>query len=228
MAASAVGFSESRLGRFWTSTLGKKAIMAISGLTLFGFICGHLAGNLQFFEGAEKFNAYAALLKSLPGLLWGTRLTLLVMVCLHIWSSFQLWLLQRRARPVAYVKKQSVVSTYASRTMYMSGPIVLTFIIYHLLHFTFGSGGTPFHGEDVYRNVIDGFNVPVVAGFYVFAMALLCTHLYHGVWSMFQTLGIVHPRYTPVLRNLARVLAILIFLGFSSIPVSVLTGFVRL
>ena len=123
MSATAVNL-ESRTLRFWQTTVGKKAVMAVTGLILVGFVVGQLAGNLQVFEPPEKLNRYAALLKSLPSLLWGARITLLLAVGLHIWSSFQLWLLQRDARPVKYVKKANLNSTYASRTMLWSGPII--------------------------------------------------------------------------------------------------------
>jgi succinate dehydrogenase / fumarate reductase cytochrome b subunit len=131
------------------------------------------------------------------------------------------------ARPVGYVKKTSVVSTYASRTMYMSGPILALFIVYHLLHFTIGVGGTPFEEGKAYENLVAGFRVWYISAFYIVAMAMLCTHLFHGIWSMTQTLGFHHPKYTPRLRSAAKAIAIALFLGFASIPVSVLLGIVR-
>ena len=133
---------------------------------------------------------------------------------------------RKLARPVSYVKRKSVVSTYASRTMYMSGPILAAFIIYHLMQFTFGVGGTPYNEADAYGNVINGFRVPVVSLFYIVAMALLCLHLRHGVASVIQTLGFHHPRYTPRFKAAALVVALLIFIGFVSIPVAVLTGLI--
>jgi succinate dehydrogenase / fumarate reductase, cytochrome b subunit len=215
--------------RFWRTTVGKKAVMAVTGVILFGFVAGHLLGNLQVFEGPEKLNRYAALLKSLPALLWGTRIVLLTSVILHIWSSFQLWLLQREARPIGYVKKVNLNSTYASRTMQWSGPIILAFVIWHLLQFTFGAvhPGAPFDEHNVYNNVVLGFQVWPVALFYIIAMLMLCYHLYHGLWSMFQSLGFSHPAYTPVLRTLAKVVAILLAVGYVSIPVAVLAGFIK-
>ncbi len=215
--------------RFWQTTVGKKAVMAVTGVILFGFVVGHLLGNLQIYEGAEKLNHYSALLKSMPALLWGTRITLLISVILHIWASFQLWLLQREARPVKYIKKESINSTYASRTMMWSGPIVLAFIIFHLLHFTFGTvhPGGAFDEHNVYNNVVTGFQVWPVSLFYIIAMAMLCYHLYHGLWSMFQSLGVSHPVYTPWLRRFAKLFAILIAVGNISIPVAVLAGFIK-
>jgi len=228
MSATAVSLSSGSL-RFWQTTVGKKAIMAVTGVILFGFVCGHLLGNLQIFEAPEKINHYAVLLRSVPALLWGARITLLISVCLHIWSSFELWLLQREARPIKYVKKANVNSTYASRTMMWSGPIILAFVIWHLLQFTFGTvhPRAPFSETNVYNNVVLGFRVWPVALFYIIAMSMLCYHLYHGLWSMFQTLGFSHPVYTPWLKTLAKIVAILIAVGYISIPVAVLAGFIK-
>jgi succinate dehydrogenase / fumarate reductase cytochrome b subunit len=228
MSAAAVNLPAGSL-HFWQTTVGKKAIMAVTGFMLFGFICGHLLGNLQIFLPPEKINHYSATLKSLPALLWGARITLLLAVGLHIWSSFQLWLLQRAARPINYVKKANLNSTYASRTMLWSGPIILAFLIFHLLHFTFGTvhPGGPFDEHNVYNNVVTGFQVWPVSLFYIVAMIMLCYHLYHGLWSMFQSLGFSHPVYTPWLQRFAKVFAILIAAGNISIPVAVLAGFIK-
>jgi len=215
--------------RFWQTTVGKKAIMAVTGFILFGFVVGHLLGNLQIFLPPEKINHYSATLKSLPALLWGARITLLLAVGLHVWSSFQLWLLQRAARPINYVKKANLNSTYASRTMLWSGPIIAAFVIFHLLHFTFGTvhPGAPFDEHNVYNNVVTGFQVWPISVFYIIAMIMLCYHLYHGLWSMFQSLGFSHPVYTPWLQRFAKVFAILIAAGNISIPVAVLAGFIK-
>ena len=228
MSATAVNLPAGSV-HFWQSTVGKKAVMAVTGFILFGFIVGHLLGNLQIFLPPEKINHYSATLKSLPALLWGARITLLIAVTLHIWSSFQLWLLQRAARPVGYVKKANVNSTYASRTMIWSGPIILAFLIFHLLHFTFGAvhPGGPFDEHNVYNNVVTGFQVWPVSLFYIIAMIMLCYHLYHGLWSMFQSLGFSHPVYTPWLQRFAKLFAILIAAGNISIPVAVLAGFLK-
>lgn len=228
MSATSVSLPNGSL-RFWQTTVGKKAVMAVTGVILFGFVVGHLLGNLQIYEGPEKLNHYAATLRSLPALLWGTRFVLLISVILHIWSSFQLWLLQREARPVGYVKKANINSTYASRVMYWSGPIILAFIIFHLLNLTFGTvhPGGPFDPHDVYSNVVTGFQSWPVSLFYIIAMVMLCYHLYHGLWSMFQTLGVSHPVYTPWIRGFAKVFAILIAVGNISIPVAVLAGFIK-
>jgi succinate dehydrogenase / fumarate reductase, cytochrome b subunit len=228
MSASAVRLeSSSRTARLWNATNGKKAIMAVTGLILVGFLFGHLAGNLGVYLGPRAFNNYAAAIKSIGPLLWGTRIVLLLSVILHIWSALQLMSRNNAARPTAYVKKASVVSTYASRTMYMSGPILALFIVYHLLHFTVGVGGTPFEEGKAYENLVAGFQVWYISAFYLIAMAMLCTHLFHGIWSMTQTLGFHHPKYTPKIRSVAKALSIALFLGFASIPVSVLLGIVK-
>jgi succinate dehydrogenase (or fumarate reductase) cytochrome b subunit, b558 family len=228
MSATAVNLQPRTL-RFWQTTVGKKAVMAITGLILFGFVLGHLAGNLQVFEPPEKLNRYAAFLKSVPSLLWTARITLLLAVGVHIWSSFQLWLLQRDARPIKYVKKANLNSTYASRTMLWSGPIIAAFVVFHLLQFTFGAihPGAPFDEHNVYNNVVLGFRVWPVSLFYIIAMTMLCYHLYHGLWSMFQSLGFSHPVYTPWLQRISKIVAILIAIGYISIPVAILAGFIK-
>jgi len=212
---------------FYASTAGKKAVMAVSGCVLFLFVLGHLIGNLQIYEGPERLNHYAVLLRSMPALLWGVRTVLLGMVLLHIWSSVELAARNISARPVGYSVKKATGSSYASRTMYWSGPIILAFVIYHLLDFTFGAVNPHYQPGNVYGNVVASFQVIPVAAFYIIAMLLLCLHLYHGLWSMFQSLGIAHPRYTPILRRGAAVVAILIAAGNISIPVAVLSGWVR-
>ena len=213
--------------RLWDSTNGKKAVMAVSGCVLFLFVLGHMLGNLQVFEGPEQFNKYAALLRTLPEGLWAVRIILLIMVVLHIVAAVQLALRKRAARPIGYAKRKPIGSTYSSRTMYWSGPIILAFIIYHLLDLTAGNLNPNFIEGDVYHNVIASFSNPLVSAWYIFAMVLLALHLRHGVWSMFQSVGLSHPRYTPTLRRAATAFAVVIFLGFISVPIGVLTGLVK-
>src|SRR5271170_7464454 len=223
MGAIAVGLRENLAARFWDSSNGKKAVMAVTGVVLFGFVIGHMVGNLQVYEGPDVFNNYARLLRAFPIALWLVRITLLVSVALHITATVQLALRKNKARPLAYSKKESIVSTYASRTMYWSGPIILAFVIYHLLQFTFGVTGVPEYREgDVYHNVVTGFQQPVISICYIIAMVLLCLHLRHGLWSALQTIGISHPRYTPILKHLATAFALLVAVGFISVPFSIL------
>jgi len=223
MSASATGLAPPRAASFWSTSNGKKAVMAVTGVGLAGFTLAHLAGNLQIFLGPDKFNGYALALRELPALTWTVRALLIVAVILHVWSSLKLAVLRAEARPRDYARIRSAGSTYSSRTMYMSGPIIGAFVIYHLMQFTFGVGGTPYDELDAYGNVIAGFRVPAVSAFYILAMLLLCMHLRHGLWSIFQTLGVQNPRHTPRLKRLATIAALFIFFGFISIPIAVLT-----
>jgi succinate dehydrogenase / fumarate reductase, cytochrome b subunit len=230
MAATVIGAREIRPVRFWESTNGKKVIMGVTGFILFAFIVGHMLGNMQIYAGADKFNSYGHFLHGVPELLWIVRIGLLAAVGLHIWASVGLALRKTKARPVGYAKRQNTVSSYASRTMYWSGPILLAFVIYHILHLTAGvvHPGSNFQEGDVYANTVGGFQVWYVSVWYIFSMILLGLHLRHGFWSMFQSLGINHPRHTPILQKAAIAFAIIVTAGFISIPVSVLLGLVKL
>jgi succinate dehydrogenase / fumarate reductase cytochrome b subunit len=218
---------------FYEAPLGKKAVMAATGVVLFGYVAGHLLGNLQIYAtDAQRINRYAAFLHSPAnaGPLWIIRAFLLACVVLHVTASAQLWLQNRAARPVGYHKKDDVPASYAARTMIWSGPIIGAFIVFHVLHLTAGKilsledvDGNPIT-PDVRANVIAGFQHPAVSAFYILAMALLCLHLFHGLWSMFQSVGVSHPRYTPWLKRLAALGAIVILLGNISIPIAVLAG----
>jgi succinate dehydrogenase / fumarate reductase cytochrome b subunit len=211
---------------FYSSSLGKKVVMAITGLILVGFVIGHVLGNLQVFLGAGPMNAYAALLKANPTLLWGVRLVLLAAVGLHIVAAVQLTRLSQRSRPEGYHYKDVIQADYAARTMRWSGPIIAVFVIYHLLHFTTGTVHPHFDAHDVYRNVIIGFSAWPVAVFYVIAMVALGFHLWHGVWSMFQSLGLNNPKADTILHRLAVIAALAITIGFIVIPVAVLAGLI--
>ena len=231
MSTTLAGPRENRAPSFWQSTNGKKAVMAVTGAILFLFVIGHLLGNLQIFDSRERLNAYSHFLKSLGELLWLVRGVLIVCVVLHIVATVQLALRNRKARPVGYKVKKSVASNYADRTMYWSGPIILAFVIFHLLEFTAGTlhpGAPAFSDQDVFYNVVAGFSVWWVSAWYILSMILLGFHLRHGIWSMFQSLGMNHPRHTPILKQAALWIAILITAGYISIPVSVLAGWVRL
>jgi succinate dehydrogenase / fumarate reductase cytochrome b subunit len=228
-AATAVTPGESRAPSFWQSTNGKKVVMAVTGALMFLFIIGHVLGNLQIFEGPAKLNAYGRFLHSIGEVLWIVRIVLIVAIILHITATIQLGLRNKAARPVGYSRKEAINSSYASRTMYWSGPIVLAFIIFHLLQFTAGyiHPGSQFIEGDVYHNVVAGFQVWWVSVWYIIAVSLLGFHLRHGLWSMFQSVGYNHPRHTPLLKKAAFVIALLITLGYISIPISVLLGFVK-
>lgn len=225
MSSAAINSGMARSAALFSSVVGRKIVMAVTGVILTGFILGHMIGNLQIFLGAERINAYGRFLHGNLELLWPVRIVLLASVGLHVLAAWQLTILNNfKARPVAYLKKTAIASDYAARTMVWSGPIVAAFVVYHLLHFTLGTAHPNFIAGDVYHNVIEGFQVPAAALFYIVANILLATHLYHGVWSMFQTLGVSHPRYTPWLKGGAKAFGIAIGLGNCSIPLAVLTG----
>ena len=225
-----------RAVRFYEAPIGKKAVMAVTGLVLFGYVVAHLLGNLQIYSSnPQQINTYAAFLHNPANAmaLWVARSVLLLCVILHIVAAIQLWGQNRAARPASYYKKADVPTAYAARTMKWSGFIVAAFVIFHILHLTVGAiPGLPSaevgpNAPDVRANVIHGFQNPAVSGFYILAMVLLCMHLYHGIYSMFQSLGLAHPRYTPAIKNGAKLIAILIALGNISIPVAVLTGLIH-
>lgn len=222
------------LALIFRSSLGKKFVMAITGLLLFAFVVGHMLGNLQIFLGTESINAYAEFLQSRPGLLWAARVGLLVLVALHITSGIQLALENRRARPVGYENSKVVASSLASRTILFSGLIILAFILYHLSHFTFGFVAPDFlrfkdawGRHDVYRMMVVGFSNPWASVFYVISMGLLCLHLSHGTSSLFQSLGMKRKSWAPFFDRFAKTAAVVIFVGNTSIPVAVLTGLVK-
>ena len=209
---------------FFQSSIGKKVVMAASGAVLFGFVLGHLAGNLQVYLGPAAINAYAEKLRHFPALLWGARLGLLAAVTLHIWSAYSLSRTSWDARPVGYRERENRESTYASRTMRWGGVIIALFVVYHLMHFTFGNAHPSFVRGDVYHNLIAGFRSRAVSGVYIAAMLALGLHLYHGVWSMMQTLGLSHPRFDSLRHAFATLVAVVVVAGNISFPVAVLTG----
>jgi succinate dehydrogenase / fumarate reductase cytochrome b subunit len=226
MSSIAVEDGLGQTARFYQTTIGKKAVMAVTGLILFGFIVSHLLGNLQIYLGRETMDHYAVALRTMPALLWTARIGLLVAAILHIVASVQLTALKKAARPIGYVKKKDVQASLASRTMMWSGPIILAFLIFHLLHLTWGAVHPNFQELHPYENMVSGFRVIPVAIFYVIAVCMLGLHLYHGVWSMFQSVGVNHPRYTPMLKKFAAYASILLVIGFISIPIAVATGLV--
>ena len=209
---------------FYRATIGKKVVMAVTGIILVGWIIGHLLGNLLVFRGPAAINEYAALLKSNVALLWGLRAALLVVVLLHIIAAVQLVRQEAASRPVGYVRQVPQVSTFASRTIRWGGALIAVFVVYHLLHFTTGTLHPSFSHSDVYGNMLTAFSIPWVAAIYIVAVAALGLHLYHGVWSVFQTLGISHPSMTAVRRRLAIGIAAIVYLGFTAIPVAILFG----
>lgn len=217
---------------FLETTIGKKVVMALSGLVLFGFVIAHMLGNLQVLLGPDAFNAYAVGLHSLPApLFWGARLVILIALVAHIVMALKLVSQSDAARPVAYARKKNERTTYAALTMKMSGITLLFFIIYHLAHFTFpgvAMGAYEHLGyTQVYSNFVNGFSVPWVVAIYVVAMISLGFHIYHGSYSLFQTLGLVHPRRNYLIKNLAQIVALTVTTGNIILPLSVTFGLVR-
>lgn len=216
------------------SSLGKKYVMAVTGLVLVLFVIGHLLGNLQVFFGPEKLNQYAALLKASPELLWGVRGALLVAVGLHLLAAALLLRQNSDARIADNERREPVDSTLASRTMIASGIILFSFIVFHLLHYT-AHQIDPSYAElrdaagrhDVYGMVVRGFSNPVVSGFYIFSMGLLCLHISHGASAMLQSLGLRTERNRLWIETAARTLGLVLFIGYTSIPVAVLMKWVQ-
>src|SRR6201996_8162682 len=222
---------------FWHTMIGKKVVMAVTGVVLVGFVIAHMLGNLKIFSGPEQINAYSRFLREVGTpelaygqLLWMVRIVLLLCVALHITAAYQLSRMSRAARPVEYTIKRNVETTFAARMMRCGGVLLVVFIIFHLLHLTTGEVGFQpgqFKHLAVYQNVVAAFALWPVALFYVVALGALCLHLYHGIWSMLQTLGWRTARNQRQLKIVARVIAIVVFGGFSSVPVSVWAGWLR-
>ena len=218
--------------KFYQTTIGKKVVMAVSGLVLIGFVAFHMLGNLQIFgelitkgKGQAALDQYSALLHSLPLLLWGARIVLLSAVVAHFWSAISLIRINRAARPQRYARKVNQATTYAAKAMKLGGITLLLFIIYHLLHLTYGTVAPEgFKTGKVYANVVSGFQVYWISGFYIVAQICLGLHLYHGIWSLMQTLGLNHSKYDAKIRGLSSLVAIVVAGGNISIPVAVLTG----
>jgi succinate dehydrogenase / fumarate reductase cytochrome b subunit len=211
---------------FYRSTVGKKIIVAVTGFIGVAYVVLHMLGNLQVLEGPAKLNSYAAILMSNGVFLWTARIVLAVAVVLHIVIAYQLAWRCQKSRPMAYSRWQAVASTFASRTMRWSGPIIGVFISYLVLHFTTGTVHPDFHPEVVYRNLVTGFRVWYVSLFYIVAMLALGLHMYHGVWSMFQSLGVNHPEYNGLIRGVATCVTLAVVIGFISIPVAVLLNII--
>jgi succinate dehydrogenase / fumarate reductase cytochrome b subunit len=211
-------------GRFFGSSIGKKVVMAVTGFALFGFVLAHMLGNLQVFLGPAALNAYAEKLRAVPALLWAARIGLLAAAALHVWAAVSLTRMNRAARPVGYREKEHRESTYASRTMRWSGVLLLLFVVYHLMHLTFGNAHPDFVEGDVFHNFVVGFRPALVTGFYVAAMLALGLHMYHGVWSFLQTLGLSHPRYNHLRHAFATLVTAVVVAGNIAMPVAVLAG----
>ncbi len=221
--------------KYVRSSVGAKHLMAVTGIALVMFVVAHMLGNLLVFAGPNALNGYAQNLHDTGGLLWVARAGLLLAVVLHIAASVRLTALNKAARPDGYVRYKPRRSPFYSRVMPWTGLLLLLFIIFHLLHFTFGVvlpdayGHTDALGRhDVYGMVVRGFQQPIVTITYIIAMVFLCMHLAHGVSSMFQSLGINHPKYNPIIMKLGPITGIVLFLGNAAMPLAVLAGLVTL
>ncbi len=218
----------SRAIGFYRSTIGKKAVMGITGLVWVGFVVGHMTGNLLVLQGREEINAYSRFLKNTGELLWLARAILAGALVLHIAAAVQLTVQNRAARPEGYARREPQVSTFASRTMRWGGALLLLFIVLHILHFTTGTirPTGSFSLPDVYGNVVSSFRIWWVAAFYIVSMVAVGLHLYHGVWSSVRSLGFARPSSDPLRRRIALVVAVAVWLGFTIVPVVVFAGWV--
>jgi succinate dehydrogenase / fumarate reductase cytochrome b subunit len=219
------------------TSIGKKAIMAVTGLFYVGFVFFHMYGNTKVFFGAEYFNEYAEGLRALGAPVFGhlhlltlMRLGLIVAMVLHIWAAVTLTRQAQRARPSKYKMSKYVQADYASVTMRYGGTALAFFLLYHLAHFTWGTPGihNDFIRGDAYHNLVIGFQNPLNVILYLIALTALGFHLYHGTWSLFQTLGLLNRDTTRAIRGLALLLALVIPIGFATVPIAVMLGMVAL
>ena len=217
-----------RLRLLWTSAVGKKIVMAVTGLIWVAYLLTHMLANLLVFQGPDKINAYSAFLHGTGGALWAARLVLIAALVLHVVAAIQLAARRHEARPIGYAGGyEPQVSSVAARTIRWGGALILLFLVYHILHFTVGTVHPGFVEGNPYHNVATGFRNIVVVGFYLAVMAFVGLHLYHGLWSSGRSMGMSPPSPRPLRRSIALVLALLIWLGFSLIPIAVYAGVVR-
>lgn len=212
------------LARFWDSTIGKKIVMAVTGIIGILFVIGHMSGNLLMFKGQEAMHHYALLLRTSMPLLYFVRAVLLASVLLHIISAYQLTMRARAARPQDYATRKPQVTTFAAKTIRWGGVLVLFFLVYHILHMTLGTVHPSFTHLDPYNNLRIGLSNPFVAAFYLLTMVFLGFHLYHGIWASLRTLGLSPTSQHPLKRRVALILAIVVAVGFMIIPIAALLG----
>jgi succinate dehydrogenase / fumarate reductase cytochrome b subunit len=219
----------------YRSSIGKKALMALTGLIWIGYVVMHMYGNLKAFQGGVYFNEYAEGLRALGEPVFGhlhlltiARIVLVAAIVIHIWAAWSLFVAARAARPTSYASRRVVQANYASVTMRYGGVVILLFVLYHLAHLTWGIGGihSDYVRGDAYHNLVVGFSSPIVVIIYLVALVALGMHLYHGTWSMFQTLGFMDRDWDKPLRALAWLLAIVIPVGFAAVPIAIQLGFI--
>lgn len=213
---------------FWRSTIGKKVVMAVTGLIGIGFVIGHMSGNLLSFQGAEAMDAYAVWLRELGhgAPLWIIRGVLVAAVILHVTAAFQLTRKKQVARPHGYEKLKPQVSTWGARTMRVGGVLLLVWLVYHILHFTIGTAHPQFMHLRPFHNLTTAFTNPVIVVIYLVAMVFLGLHLYHGAWSSLRTLGVNKASVNPLHRSISTILTVIIVLGFSAIPIAIFFGII--
>jgi succinate dehydrogenase / fumarate reductase, cytochrome b subunit len=217
-----------RLWALWDSSVGKKAVMAGTGLVMLAYLITHVLANLLVFQGPAKINAYSKFLHDTGGALWAARAVLFAALVLHIVAALQLTRRRQAARPVGYAGGRTPqVSTLASRTIRWGGVLILGFLVYHILHFTLGTVHPAFIEGDPYHNVAAGFSSLAVVAVYEIALVAVGLHLYHGIWSSGRSLGMSPPSPHPLRRQLALALSVLVWLGFAVIPIAVYGGVVR-
>lgn len=212
------------LSRFWQSTIGKKIVMAVTGIIGILFVIGHMSGNLLMFKGQDAMHQYALLLRTSMPLLWAIRIGLIAAVVLHAVAAYQLTMRSRAARPQGYAERRPQVTTFAARTIRWGGVLLLVFIVVHLLQLTVGTIHPDFTHLDPYNNVRIALSNPLVAAFYILAMAALGLHLYHGSWAVVRTLGVARPSAQPLKRRVALAVAIIVAAGFMIIPIAAVLG----
>lgn len=219
----------SRLQQFFGSTIGLKMVMAVTGAVWIGYVIAHMLGNLQIFAGQETINGYSKFLHDSPGLLWGARAVLLVSLVGHVAAYLKLTRTNLAARPQPYARRRDVATSFAARSMVWTGPLLLFFLVYHVLHLTLhvSVGVQPLDPHDVYSNLVNSFRVPWLVAIYAAGMTFLGLHLFHGAWSFFQTLGANHPQWNPLRRRFAILVAIVVVGGFLAVPFSILAGIVK-
>ncbi len=220
---------------FTQATVGKKVLMAITGISIVGFVVIHLIGNLQIFAGQEQLNTYAETLQSMGALKWGFRSVIALFFAVHIWKGTILWLENKKARPVSYAKENTLEASVASKTMIYTGITIFLFVCYHLAHFTLLLSDPSYHNLplvdgrfDVYSMVILGFSEPIISAIYIAAIASMSLHLSHATSSFFQTLGLTNPTILQRLQIMSNLFALSIFIGYVSMPIAVLMNIITL
>jgi succinate dehydrogenase / fumarate reductase cytochrome b subunit len=229
--------ASNRVLALWNTMIGKKVVMAVTGVVLVAFVIAHMLGNLKIFSGPNEINSYSQFLREVGRpelgygqLLWIVRSVLLICVVLHVTAAIQLTRMSWAARPIGYTTKRDIETTLAARTMRWGGVLLLAFIIFHLLHLTGGVVGFKagrFQHLAVYQNVVAAFAVWPITLFYIVGMGALCLHLSHGIWSVLQTLGWSNARSESTLKILSSVIGIVVFVGFTSVPVAVIAGWLH-